>query len=288
MNPQIQDVAIAQARVLMGADADVEPHAARRSDSAPTNVFAGGLDKITDSRMSDLGSASTRCCRPARTTRSPGTTHDSTSSNFFNTFDPLFCSNVTLRLHPAAAPQFQDRQRAAAARDQPQGSRERPTSAAVDDRPDRRATSRTRTGIWRSDRQPECAAAVARPGEAAPGRQREAGADRHDGADRHRRGAVGGRAQRRVGDRRRGGDQAGGRSAARADLRSGGARLLDDRPSSRAMRRRFRRRRSTPKAPSAVRSTTAPTCSRRKTAWNGTTSASATSATRCCPTSTPT
>ncbi len=54
------------------------------------------------------------------------------------------------QLHPAAAPQLQDRQHAAAGRDQPQGPREHRHDAPADDHADRRATSRMPTGTCRS------------------------------------------------------------------------------------------------------------------------------------------
>ena len=124
------------------------------------------------------------------------------------------------RLHPAAAPELQDRQHPAAARDQPQGPRERRHDAPADDYTDRAKREERLLGPVLLDQQPERAAPVARSGQTAARRQREARADRHDGADRHRRGAVGSREARGVGDRGRSRDQVGRRSAARAHLRS--------------------------------------------------------------------
>ncbi len=144
------------------------------------------------------------------------------------------------RLHAAAAPQLQDRQHPAAARDQPQDPRERRHDAAADHRADRAQREKRVLGPGVLDQQPQRAAPVAGSGQAAAGRQRKARADRHDGAHRHRRGAIGSREKRRIGDRRRSGDQVGGRSAADAHLRSGAAGFLDRSRSSRATTRRFR------------------------------------------------
>src|SRR5688572_6268107 len=50
LNPEIQDVAISQTRSSWSPS--LTSSLQRTSiDSAPTNVFAGGLDKITDSRV---------------------------------------------------------------------------------------------------------------------------------------------------------------------------------------------------------------------------------------------
>jgi outer membrane protein TolC len=96
LNPQIQDVVIAETRSAWAPTLTSNLSNTSR-DTAATNVFAGGQNKVTTSTFStSLGIAQ----------RLPtGASYDvawdnsrQTSTNFFNTFDPQLFSNLTLNV----------------------------------------------------------------------------------------------------------------------------------------------------------------------------------------------
>ena len=130
LNPEIQDVAIAQTR---GAWVPSLLTSLNRTSTstAPTNPFAGGLNKITDSRF-ETALGVTQVLPTGGDYSLTWNSSRLSSSNFFQTFNPQYVEPRG-RLHPAAAPELQDRQHPAAARDQPQGPRERRHDAPADD-----------------------------------------------------------------------------------------------------------------------------------------------------------
>ncbi len=96
LNPQIQDVAIAETRAAWAPTLTSNLSNSSR-DTAATNVFAGGQNKVTTSTFSTtLGMA-----QRLPTGASYDITWDSsrqTSTNFFNTFDPQLFSNLTFNV----------------------------------------------------------------------------------------------------------------------------------------------------------------------------------------------
>ena len=106
-----QDVAIAQARAAWAPHADVQLDRTTRPQQPPTSALSGGQTKITDSRLSTSVRRQPDCCRPAPTTRSPGTARgDLDDQHLHRTSIRSSCSNVAFNITPAAAPQLQDRQ----------------------------------------------------------------------------------------------------------------------------------------------------------------------------------
>jgi outer membrane protein TolC len=97
LNPQIQDVAISQTRSSWAPS--LTSSLTRTSiDSAPTNVFAGGLDKITDSRMETAVGVRQVLPTGADYTFNWNNSRFS-SSNFFNTFNPQLSSNINFDIN---------------------------------------------------------------------------------------------------------------------------------------------------------------------------------------------
>ena len=93
LNPEIQDVAIAQTRSSWAPS--LTSSLTRTSiDSAPTNVFAGGLDKISDSRIQTSAGITQVLPTGADYTFTWANSRFA-SSNFFNTFNPQLVSTVT-------------------------------------------------------------------------------------------------------------------------------------------------------------------------------------------------
>ncbi len=96
LNPEIQDVAISQTRSSWSPS--LTSSLQRTSiDSAPTNVFAGGLDKITDSRVETAVGVSQLLPTGANYTFTWNNSRFA-SSNFFNTFNPQLSSNINLNV----------------------------------------------------------------------------------------------------------------------------------------------------------------------------------------------
>jgi outer membrane protein len=92
LNPQIQDVTIAQTRATW-APTLTSNLANTSTDSAATSVFAGGQNKVTDSRFETSFGVRQVLPTGGDYTLNWNSTR-STSSNFFNTFDPQLRSNV--------------------------------------------------------------------------------------------------------------------------------------------------------------------------------------------------
>jgi outer membrane protein TolC len=94
--PQIEDVAISQARSLW-APTLTSTLSNNSQNQPPTNVFAGGQSRVTDSRFStELGLSQTL---PTGATYSLAwNSARATSTNFFNNFEPLLTSNVAFNV----------------------------------------------------------------------------------------------------------------------------------------------------------------------------------------------
>jgi outer membrane protein TolC len=94
INPQIQDVALAETR---GAWAPtLSSNVARTSrDTAVTNVFAGGQNTVTTSVFSTNFGVAQRLPTGGEYSVAWDSSRQ-TSTNFFNTFDPQLLSNLTL------------------------------------------------------------------------------------------------------------------------------------------------------------------------------------------------
>jgi outer membrane protein TolC len=93
LNPEIQDITIAQTRSLW-APSLVSNLSRTSVQSAPTNIFAGGLDKVTDSRVEAGVTINQLLPTGANYTLSWNNTRFA-STNFFNTFNPQLSSNVS-------------------------------------------------------------------------------------------------------------------------------------------------------------------------------------------------
>jgi outer membrane protein TolC len=93
VNPQLQDIAIAQTRSSW-APTLTSRLANTATDSAVTNVFAGGQNKVTDSRFDTTLGVRQTLPTGANYTLNWNSAR-STSNNFFNTFDPQLRSNVS-------------------------------------------------------------------------------------------------------------------------------------------------------------------------------------------------
>ena len=93
VNPQLQDIAIALSRSSW-APTLTSRLANTATDTAATSVFAGGVNKVTDSRFeTTLG---VRQLLPTGASYAlDWNSMRSTSDNFFNTFDPQLRSNVS-------------------------------------------------------------------------------------------------------------------------------------------------------------------------------------------------
>ena len=119
---------IAQARSAWVPTLLDQPRTRRRPQPADQRRSPAARTKITDRRFETPARRHADCCRPAATTRSPGTARGISTSNFFTELQSAAASRASaFNVTPAAAPQLQDRQHAAAARDQPQGSARTPT-----------------------------------------------------------------------------------------------------------------------------------------------------------------
>jgi outer membrane protein TolC len=92
MNPQIQDVAIAQTRASWAPS--LTSNLSRTSEQiAPTNIFSGGTDKITDSRL--VTALGVNQLLPTGGSYSLTWNNNRFSStNFFNTLNPQLSSNI--------------------------------------------------------------------------------------------------------------------------------------------------------------------------------------------------
>jgi outer membrane protein TolC len=96
LNPQIEDIAVSQARSLWVPN--LTSSLTNNSQSTPpTNVFAGGQSKVTDSRLAtQLGLNQTL---PTGANYSLAwNSSRATSTNFFNSFEPLLSSNVSFNV----------------------------------------------------------------------------------------------------------------------------------------------------------------------------------------------
>ena len=96
LNPQIEDVAISQARSLWTPN--LTSTLSNNSQNSPaTSVFSGGQTKVTDTRFStQLGLNQTL---PTGANYSLAwNSARATSTNFFNTFEPLLTSNVAFNV----------------------------------------------------------------------------------------------------------------------------------------------------------------------------------------------
>ena len=109
--------------------------------------------------------------------------------NCTSSFNPQLGSNLLAQLHPAAAPQLQDRRQPAAGAAEPGRTRRSPTSSCASSWPRRNARCATRTTTW-SARSGSWTSPVSRSNCRSESlrEQRAAGRSRHDGADRHHRG----------------------------------------------------------------------------------------------------
>ena len=199
------------------------------TSNPPTNAFAGGQNKVTDSRFATQFGVNQLLPTGAQLQRSLEQLPRHLDQHLQQLRSAAASRRCTFNVTQPLLRNFKIdniRQQLAV---EPEGSRQRRTSSCS-----RRSSSTTRNvknAYWDLAYQIDNLNAAQQSldlAQAPARRQREARPDRHDGADRHRRGAVGSRAQRGVGDRRRGGDQAGGGRPAGADLRSGVAGLLDD------------------------------------------------------------
>jgi outer membrane protein len=96
LNPQIQDVAVAQARSLWS------PHFTtgffnNSTNNPPTNALSGGLSKITDSSVSTTVGLNQVLATGASYSFGWNSSR-ATSTNIFNNFDPLLRSSVSLNV----------------------------------------------------------------------------------------------------------------------------------------------------------------------------------------------
>jgi outer membrane protein TolC len=96
MNPQIQDVTIAETRSSW-APSLTSSLARTQTDSAPTNTFAGGLDKITDARFETSIGVSQLLPTGADYSFTWNNTR-ATSSNFFQTYNPQLFSSMSFNV----------------------------------------------------------------------------------------------------------------------------------------------------------------------------------------------
>jgi len=93
MNPQIQDMAVAQAQSSWVPN--VSSSLTNNSTNSPsTSLFSGGLDRITDSAVAAELALTQKLPTGASYSVAWGNSR-ATSTNIFNTFDPLLRSNVT-------------------------------------------------------------------------------------------------------------------------------------------------------------------------------------------------
>ena len=93
MNPQIQDMAVAQAQSSWVPN--VSSSLTNNSTNNPsTSLFSGGLDRITDASVAAELALTQRLPTGASYSVAWGNSR-ATSTNIFNTFDPLLRSNVT-------------------------------------------------------------------------------------------------------------------------------------------------------------------------------------------------
>jgi len=92
-NPQIQDVAISQAKAYW-APSLTSSLTNNRQDSPPTSIFSGGQTKVVDGRFSTLFGVS-QVLPTGGNYSFAWNSYRATSTNIFNNFDPLLSSNVS-------------------------------------------------------------------------------------------------------------------------------------------------------------------------------------------------
>lgn len=96
LNPQIEDVAISQARSLWAPNL-TSTLSTNSQNSPATSVFAGGQTRVTDSRFSTQLGLSQSLPTGANYSLAWSSAR-ATSTNFFNTFEPLLTSNVAFNI----------------------------------------------------------------------------------------------------------------------------------------------------------------------------------------------
>jgi outer membrane protein len=92
-NPQIQDVAISQAKAFW-APSLTSSLTSNSQDSPPTSIFSGGQTKVVDSRFTTLFGVS-QVLPTGGNYQLAWNSYRATSTNIFNNFDPLLSSNVS-------------------------------------------------------------------------------------------------------------------------------------------------------------------------------------------------
>ena len=133
MNPQIQDMAVAQAQSSWVPN--VSSSLTNNSTNSPsTSVFSGGQDQ--DHRRELRAELGVTQMLPTGASYSVAWgSSRATSTNIFNTFDPLLRSNVTFSVSSRSCGTSRST-RSSAARDEQEGSRGVRRAASGDDRPD--------------------------------------------------------------------------------------------------------------------------------------------------------
>ena len=148
LNPEIQDVAIAQTR---GAWVPSLLTSLNRTSTstAPTNPFAGGLNKITDNQVRN---GAGRHASPADRRRLQPDLEQLAAlvEQLLPDLQPADASSLAVDFTQPLLRNFKIDNTPAAARDQPQGPRERRHDAPADDHPDRAQREERLLGSWRS------------------------------------------------------------------------------------------------------------------------------------------
>jgi outer membrane protein TolC len=92
-NPQIQDVAVSQAKAYWAPSLN-SSFTNNSQDSPPTSIFSGGQTKVVDARFTTLFGVS-QLLPTGGNYSLAWNSYRATSTNIFNNFDPLLSSNVS-------------------------------------------------------------------------------------------------------------------------------------------------------------------------------------------------
>ena len=95
-NPQIQDIAISQAKAFWAPQL-TSSLTNNSQNSPPTSVFSGGQSKVTDGRFTTLFGVSQALPTGANYSLQ-WNSYRATSTNIFNNFDPLLSSNLSFNV----------------------------------------------------------------------------------------------------------------------------------------------------------------------------------------------